>query len=167
MVEETQTARKAQAAFSRFWRPTMNRRALIVTLVVAALITLSAVWWYQADESRLGLTSKGSAFDSFLIPQHMDVAAFEGRLASTGFVADTSADFNASLPEKYRSREFSGLRAYRHTSNSASQTRILGFNPATRRVHYLRVESVPYQSERPSVVDTAPAHDPIHEALLK
>ena len=145
----------------------MNRKALIVTLAVAALITLSALWWYQSDVSRLGLTSKSSAFDSFLIPQHMDVAAFEGRLASTGFVADTSADFNASLPEKYRSPEFSGMRAYRHTNNSASETRILGFNPATRRVQYLRVESAPYQSERPPVADASPTHDLIHEALLK
>lgn len=145
----------------------MNRKAMIVTLVVAALITLSAVWWSQKDGSGTQLTSKGSAFDSFLIPQHMDVAAFEERLASTGFVADTSADFNASLPEKYRSSEFSGMRAYRHTSNSASDTRILGFNPATRRVHYLRVESAANQSERPPGADKAPTYDLIHEALLK
>lgn len=121
--------------------------SILVAAVIATAVALSALGWFRTPDKTPVV--QASSFSSFAVPEHLDASAFAQRLAATGFVAVTDADFRSLLPLKYHAAasapgqpapDFTAMPAYRHTANSEWQTRILGYDAGNRRVHYYHAQ---------------------------
>ena len=120
----------------------MSRSVLAATAIAASILALSAFLWFRAPDQTAVVRS--SSFSSFSVPEHLDASGFTARLHSIGFVAVADADFGSLLPPQFKpgsaagqpTPDFTAMPAYRHTTNSDSQTRIVGYDERSRRVHY-------------------------------
>jgi hypothetical protein len=120
----------------------MKRSVLVTSGIAASILALGALWWLRAPDQTAVV--HGSSFSTFSVPEHLDDSGFVARLHSTGFVAVTDADFGSLLPPKFKpgsapghaTADFTAMPAYRHTTNSDSHTRIVGYDMRNRRVHY-------------------------------
>ena len=108
------------------------------------------------------------------MPEHLDAPAFAERLSSIGFVAVTGATFRSLIPTEYHTAssapgypapDFTSMQAYRHTANSESHTRILGYDTRNRTIHYYHAQVLARQSA--GTVSTKDEPDTIEEELRK
>ena len=149
----------------------MNRSVLVTCGIAASILALIALWWFRAPGQTAVVRS--ASFSSFDVPEHLDASGFAARLHSLGFVAVTDADFGSLLPPRYKpgsapghpAADFTAMPAYRHTSNSGSDTRVIGYDMRNRRIHYYHSQVFNRNSTGDTVVGDE--SDTIEEGLRK
>ncbi|MFO0921325.1 MAG: hypothetical protein U0905_02420 [Pirellulales bacterium] len=150
----------------------MKRTFFLATSITSIAIGLLIWWWLSLPSIEPKV--RGRALSSFDVPDHLDDSAFKQRLGDVGFVAANEVDFNAFLAREQHGNaiapgsqetDLQFLQTFRHVGNTASMTRIIGYDARNRKVHYFRSQEYALEgSERQQPGD---AFDFIEQELRK